>query len=44
MIVGERSVTIWSDKAQSFGFKTRIDVHEGEVKEMLQRIQLAQIA
>lgn len=44
-IVGEKSdYDLVKQSGRDFFFKTRIDVHEGEVKEMLQRIQLAQLA
>ncbi len=44
-IVGEKSdYELVKQSGKEFFFKTRIEVHEGEVKEMLQRIQLAEIA
>lgn len=44
-IVGEKSdYELVKQSGRDFFFKTRIEVHEAEVKEMLQRIQLAQIA
>lgn len=44
-IVGEKSdYELVKQSGKEFFFKTRIDVHEGEVKDMLQRIQLAQMA
>ncbi len=44
-IVGEKSdYEVVKQSGRDFFFKTRIEVHEGEVKEMLQRIQLAQLA
>lgn len=44
-IVGERDdYELVRQGGKDFFFKTRIEVHEGEVKEMLQRIQLAEIA
>jgi hypothetical protein len=44
-IVGEKSdYELVKQAGRDFFFKTRIEVHEGEVKEMLQRIQLAQLA
>ena len=44
-IVGEKSdYDLVKQSGKDFFFKTRIEVHEGEVKEMLQRIQLAQLA
>ena len=44
-IVGEKSdYELVKQSGKDFFFKTRIEVHETEVKEMLQRIQLAEIA
>ncbi|MBD0327048.1 MAG: hypothetical protein ICV68_11485 [Pyrinomonadaceae bacterium] len=44
-IVGEKSdYELVKQSGKDFFFKTRIDVHESEVKDMLQRIQLAQMA
>jgi hypothetical protein len=44
-IVGEKSdYELVKQSGKDFFFKTRIDVHEGEVKEMMQRIQLAELA
>ncbi|HEX8494844.1 MAG TPA: hypothetical protein VF658_18525 [Pyrinomonadaceae bacterium] len=44
-IVGEKSdYDLVKQSGKDFFFKTRIEVHEGEVKEMLQRIQLAELA
>jgi hypothetical protein len=44
-IVGEKGdYELVKQSGKDFFFKTRIEVHEAEVKEMLQRIQLAEIA
>ena len=44
-IVGEKGdYDLVKQGGKEFFFKTRIEVHEGEVKEMLQRIQLAELA
>jgi hypothetical protein len=44
-IVGEKSdYDLVKESGKDFFFKTRIEVHEGEVKEMMQRIQLAELA
>lgn len=44
-IVGEKSdYELVKQGGKDFFFKTRIEVHETDVKEMLQRIQLAEIA
>lgn len=44
-IVGERSdYELVKKGGKDFFFTTRIEVHEGDVREMLQRIQLAQLA
>lgn len=44
-IVGERSdYELVKESGKDFFFKTRIEVHESEVKEILQRIQLAELA
>jgi hypothetical protein len=43
-IVGAKSdYDLVKEDGKDFFFKTRIEVHEGEVKEMLQRIQLAEM-